>query len=194
MRRHGDGERRESHPYVRWGIGAGVLGALVVALFFGVLDLMAGQPLGTPSRLGSALFLSEAQTFDPAEHLQPLMVLGYSLVHGALFVGLALTAASLLLGSPRPRRLPSPPLLTLLLTGVFFVGLAALSTGFWFLTGSWLWNVLGAERVAIANGLASFAMAATIAYAIRTRAQRSPDAPTTARPAGAGSRVASPSA
>lgn len=167
---------RENHPYLRWGIGAGVLGALVVALFFGVLDLMAGRPFATPSALGAALFLSESQPSDPAQPPQGLMVLSYTLVHAALFVGLASVASTLLLGSPRPGRLPSPPVLVVLLTAIFFVGLGALSTGFWYLTGSWLWSLLGPERVAFANLLASFAMAVTLACAVRTRARQQPAA------------------
>lgn len=77
---------------ILFGVRSGVLGAFVVAVVFLGVDLAAGRPLWTPHLLGSALFLREA----PADAIRPVLVLGYTLTHGAVFVALGLLAASAL--------------------------------------------------------------------------------------------------
>jgi hypothetical protein len=153
-------------PYLRWGIGAGALGAFIVAAFFALLDLAAGRPLATPITLGSTLFMGDPTPQEPFSVLAA-MVVGYTLVHGAIFVGLATVTSSLVLGAER--RPPRPLWLGALLSVAFFVGLLVLSGGFGFLTGKSLWAVVGVGRFALANGLASVAMGALLAYAFRTR-------------------------
>jgi len=61
---HGGAPAREENPlrdlpYLRYGIPTGLVGAAVVAVFFLVVDLVAGQPLATPSALGATLFRGE---------------------------------------------------------------------------------------------------------------------------------------
>ena len=58
------------------GVTAGVVGAAGVALWFFVVDLLAGQPLHTPGLLGKAM----------------LSVLGHGIEHGVLFNAAAYTA------------------------------------------------------------------------------------------------------
>src|SRR5688572_16774181 len=93
----GTGALREILPYYRWGVAAGLLGAFVVAVYFLALDLAAGRPLATPNALGSALFLGAP--FDLARPISLTLIAGYTLVHGGLFLGLALLVSSLVLGS-----------------------------------------------------------------------------------------------
>ena len=57
------------------GLGAGTLGAAGVALWFFVVDLLAGQPLYTPALLGKAM----------------LSILGHGIEHGVLFNATAYT-------------------------------------------------------------------------------------------------------
>lgn len=57
------------------GVTAGVVGAAGVALWFFVVDLLAGQPLYTPGLLGKAM----------------LSVLGHGIEHGVLFNAAAYT-------------------------------------------------------------------------------------------------------
>ncbi|MDH3426995.1 MAG: hypothetical protein OEM23_01040, partial [Gemmatimonadota bacterium] len=44
-----------ANPMVRQGIAAGLIGALVVAVWFLIVDSIAGRPLFTPAALGSAM-------------------------------------------------------------------------------------------------------------------------------------------
>lgn len=61
----------------------GGLGGSAVALFFLVLDSLQGQPLYTPSLLGTVLFTDQAAT--AVTQVQVDMVAFYSLVHFAVF-------------------------------------------------------------------------------------------------------------
>ena len=61
----------------------GGLGGSAVALFFLVLDGLQGQPLYTPSLLGTALFTEQAATTVTQVHVD--MVAYYSLIHFAAF-------------------------------------------------------------------------------------------------------------
>jgi hypothetical protein len=68
------------------GIGAGIVGAAVIAIWFFVLDVFTGRPFYTPNILGSALFrpdvaLNELQTVP----ISMETVLIYTWVHGLAF-------------------------------------------------------------------------------------------------------------
>jgi len=68
------------------GMIAGVIGAAVVALWFLVLDTLAGRPLYTPTVLGTALF-GRGTLGDPALIApSPGMVAMFTWVHGLAFV------------------------------------------------------------------------------------------------------------
>jgi hypothetical protein len=45
----------EGHNSIREGAVAGVIGATAIAVWFGVIDVVAGRPLNTPSILGAGL-------------------------------------------------------------------------------------------------------------------------------------------
>src|SRR5438034_297894 len=79
------------------GIVAGVLGALTVALWFLVVDMMHGRPFYTPTVLGQALFgrgvwPATLETMPPSLD----MVLMFSWVHGLAFVVIGVVAAYLI--------------------------------------------------------------------------------------------------
>jgi hypothetical protein len=147
-------------PYLRFGILAGVLGALVVAVFFLVVDVAAGRPLATPTALGATLF--QGKPFDLSQPPSAPLIVGYTAVHGVVFVGLASITATLLLGARRS--LGSRAAITAILTAVFFAASSALFFGF-----TVLWELpeirgdLSAWRVLVANLLASLAMAVPLA-------------------------------
>jgi hypothetical protein len=65
---------------------SGVLGGSVVALFFLVVDAIGGQPLFTPSLMGSVLFSGASAETVSGVRLD--MVAWYSLVHFATFAAL----------------------------------------------------------------------------------------------------------
>jgi hypothetical protein len=79
------------------GIVAGILAAAAVALWFLVFDTVRGQPLYTPSVLGTALF-GRGTSLAPLEAtpVSTDMVLMFTWVHGLVFAGLGGIAARLL--------------------------------------------------------------------------------------------------
>jgi len=81
----------------REGMIAGVLGAAAVAVWFLLLDALAGRPLWTPTVLGTALFrrgtgLEAAATLPVSLE----MVAMFTWVHGLVFAALGGIAARLL--------------------------------------------------------------------------------------------------
>jgi len=66
------------------GIIAGVIGAVVVAIFFLVLDFMRGHPFYTPTLLGSALFLGKS--VEAVTSVSATMVFAYTGLHVLLFM------------------------------------------------------------------------------------------------------------
>lgn len=80
-----------THSTLREGTIAGVLGATVVAVWFLIVDVVAGHPLHTPEVLGAALFsiLGPIGAESATVH-----VVAYTIVHYLLFVaaGLVVTA------------------------------------------------------------------------------------------------------
>ncbi|HUF93529.1 MAG TPA: hypothetical protein VMR23_14220 [Candidatus Limnocylindria bacterium] len=76
------------------GIIAGVIGAATVAVWFLVLDTLAGHPLSTPTLLGTALFHRGTAVAVPGVSLE--MVLMFTWVHGLVFVALGGVASWLL--------------------------------------------------------------------------------------------------
>lgn len=84
--------RHAPHPVFRDGVVAGFIGATAIAVWFFVVDLVAGQPLLTPAALGRAVFSvlgTVPETERPIVH-----VLAYTAFHYAAFIALGVVAAS----------------------------------------------------------------------------------------------------
>ncbi len=89
---------RDSARLYQDGIVAGLLGAATVAIWFLVIDWLAGRPFYTPTVLGTALFRGGAGLGSP--EMLPVsleMVLMFTWVHALVFAMIG-GAASLLLG------------------------------------------------------------------------------------------------
>lgn len=68
---------------IREGVVAGLIAAAVVAVWFLILDLVSGQPFGTPARLGASV----ASLFGGTGGGSPtLYMLGYTVFHVIAFV------------------------------------------------------------------------------------------------------------
>jgi len=146
--------KRSLHAVLADGVVGGLLAGLVVALWFLVVDFVAGQPFHTPAVLAGALAGQDvvAPTFR--------LVAAYSLIHFGVFalLGVAMAAALAVLGTP-PR----------LLLGVVF-GLVAQELVFY--AGL---SLSGASRVAVvpwphvvaANVLSGFVLMAYLHRAAR---------------------------
>jgi len=136
------------------GIVAGILGALAVALWFLIFDSLRGQPLYTPSVLGTALF-GRGASLAPLESTPVSldMVLMFTWVHGLVFAGLGGIAARLLAVAERS---PHVGFGIILLFVIFEAGFTMAA----YLLAAPLLHALTWPAVVIANLLAAAVMAA----------------------------------
>lgn len=164
-----EASRPVAMPYLNAAVPVGLVGAGAVALFILILDVVAGQPLGTPNALGATLL--RGAPFDASAPIQPGLVFGYTLLHVATFIAVATAAVSAEFTLARA----GMPVYQQLVLGV--VGLAlALQIVFLVLTQlldlAWV-GELGFERILIANLIAAVAMGVTVHLRGETRRRAS---------------------
>ncbi|MCL4686294.1 hypothetical protein KJ059_16270 [Myxococcota bacterium] len=148
-------------PWVFEGILAGVIGAATVAVLFLVFDLLEGRPLWTPFALGAGLFRGEIP--PRGTPIEPVLITAYTVLHGGVFTAVGLLAASeLMTGS----RLPGAGSRSraLVLATLLLVAFSAIFAGFAALGVPGVMQLFGIGRIALANLLASGAMAVTLTY------------------------------
>ncbi len=144
-------EALRQHRTVREGILAGIIGATVVAIWFLIVDAIAGNVLFAPAALGSAIFFGAT---SPAQvTVDFTTVAGYTLIHYLAFIGVGLIAAAVVRGAE-----DSPPLvlglaLLFVVAETLFIGLVAIAAN-WIL-GSFAW-----WAIVVGNVLAALAMGA----------------------------------
>ena len=128
------------------GLAAGLIGAAAVALWFLIVDLVAGKPFFTPAMLGSAVFWGAR---DPAQvQVTYAAVIGYTMIHILAFCLVGTIAAAL---ASLVESFPS----TLFLVVVFF---AIFEFGFYVLVAVVAQALLGALAwwtVALGNLIAA---------------------------------------
>src|SRR3989442_7173790 len=77
---------------LREGFIAGLIGAGVVALWFLIVDIIAGRPFFTPAMLGSAVFWG---VHDPAlVVIEYSRIIGYTMIHVTAFILVGTVAAA----------------------------------------------------------------------------------------------------
>ncbi|MDT8437004.1 MAG: hypothetical protein RRA92_09655 [Gemmatimonadota bacterium] len=134
---------------LREGVLVGLLGAAAVAVWFLVVDSVAGRPLFTPAALGSVLLYG----VDAASHvtLSATTVLAYSLLHVTAFVLLGVISAALVV-----RIEQFPPLLFafVMLFVIYWTFVVFLTT----MLGTWLLRELAWWSVFAGNLLAAVVM------------------------------------
>ena len=153
--RESAGEGPRALPYLEAAIPVGVAGAVAVAGFVLLVDVLAGHPLGTPNALGATLLRGSA--FDPTAPVQPGLVFSYTLLHLATFVAVACAAVSAEFTLSRA----GVPLPLQLIGGILGLAtsLQAIFLSLTLLLGiSWIGS-LGFERVFVVNVVAAFSMA-----------------------------------
>jgi hypothetical protein len=143
------------HRVVREALFSALIGAVVVALWFLVLDLVQGRPLFTPAALGSAL-LYGARSAD-AVVVNATTVLTYTGLHFAAFGLVGLLAAALADAAET-----QPPLLIGI--ALLFVTFEALFLGLLAIAAGWLLGALQPWTIIVANLLAAAAMAGYLLY------------------------------
>lgn len=152
--------RSESTSIIEDGVLCGTLGAVVVAVFFLLLDTMRGEPMLTPTLLGSVLFLGKG--VDEVVSVAVPMVFAYTGVHVLLFMVAGLVVAWMV---SQFERNPQFGLVLLLI----FLLFESVLFGFEVTLVPNLVGALGAWAVGLANLLSAVVM---IGYLLR----RHPDA------------------
>ena len=129
----------------REGIVAGLLGAAGVAVWFLLYDLAAGMPLRTPALLGAAVFHGLR---DPNAVVVTLpLVLQYTVLHGAAFIGFGCAAAGLLALADREPRLLFGFVMLFCCFEVFVLAMIATLAEWLFETLAW-WTILTGNLLA----------------------------------------------
>jgi len=139
----------QQRPVVMKGLVTGLVGAVAVAAWFFLRDLVAGAPLHTPAALGSALLLGAAGPADVSVTFG--LVATYTVVHIAAFVvaGIALVALA-----EHVERAPAMAVLVVLA----FIVLEALVVAILAVGAEWVLGTLGWWSVAVGNLLAVLTM------------------------------------
>src|SRR5207244_452250 len=106
---------------LREGIVAGVIGAVVVAVWFLVVDTLRGHPLETPMFLGAALFFG-VKTPVMGAGISLMPVLGYTVVHGLAFVAFGIIAAAVIAATEREPALVIAVVILFACFETFFLG------------------------------------------------------------------------
>lgn len=140
----------ESYGTIREGVTAGLIGAVLVAVWFLALDLLAGRPFFTPAALGSVLVGDAASAADV--NVAAVPVIAYTVVHVFAFIITGLVAAAVFEAAERTSD-------AVLLGGVllFFV-FEAFSIGLLAIVSRWLLDVLSWWSIAAANLIAAAGM------------------------------------
>jgi len=84
----------ESHSPIREGTVAGIIGAMSVALWFLIVDSIAGRPFFTPAVLGASLFDLLGAGFGGRGLFTH--VAAYTVIHFAAFIAIGILAASIM--------------------------------------------------------------------------------------------------
>ena len=141
---------------LREGVVAGVLGAVIVALWFLAIDTIQGEPFRTPQLLATA-FLRQT---DPVA-----AVFSYTIVHGFAFLAFGIVASLLVAAAERQ---PVFVIALVILFTVFEVG----SFGAIVIAANWVLNEVAGWTIFVANLLAASAMLAYFFRRHRTLAHR----------------------
>jgi hypothetical protein len=131
------------------GLMVGLIGAVTVAVWFFILDMVRGSPFFTPAALGSTVFLG-VRDLDSVQ-VTVGIILGYSAVHLAAFILLG----TLVVVIARRARTTPPLILGALLV---FVTFQALFMGVLAIAAEHLLGALAWWGVAIGNLLAAVTM------------------------------------
>lgn len=145
----------EDLPWIVEGLSAGLFGAVSIAAYFGILDLVAGRPLFTPHALGSVLFHGALPT--PGAPTELVLAAAYTAMHATVFTAVGfLVAFEVFSGTKLPGRTGLRR--NLLLTIVLFLVFQLLFLGFDVFVGRGIGSLLGYGHVSFANLLAAGAM------------------------------------
>lgn len=139
----------QTHRVTRHGIYAGILGALVVACWFLIIDSILRQPLYTPAALATVLF--RGAPTPAAVDISFAPILGYTLAHFAFFVLFGVAVSGLAKQVSRFPPLALGIIVLFVVFEVFFVAMVAM-------LGGWILEELAWWSILIGNILAALVM------------------------------------
>jgi hypothetical protein len=108
-----------AHSTLREGLLTGLIGGLVVAVWYIAVDFGRGRPLYTPNVLGQVFVGRDTM---PTVHIEPQAVAEYSLLHFGVFLLLGLVLATLTHMAVRNPALRMGVWLGLVISFMFFLG------------------------------------------------------------------------
>jgi hypothetical protein len=141
----------ERHGIIREGAIAGIIGATVVALWFLIIDLVAGHLFFTPQLLGRSVL----SVFGPrGGEGAVFLVAFYTVIHYAAFILVGIIAAAIVRAGEREPTLLAGALILFVAIEIGFYGLTAL------LAQASPLGTLAWYQIGLANLLAALAMGA----------------------------------
>ena len=141
------------YPVLFEGLATGLVGATVVAVWFLLVDLLAGSPLHTPAALGSALLLGAEDATEIELNVGVLAV--YSLLHLSAFIAVGMAFSWMVQQLHRAPPFGARALTVLLAIEGLFLGSLGMASG-------WIVQEMGWVTILVANGLAVAGMSAWI--------------------------------
>lgn len=133
------------------GLYAGLIGAVLVAAWFLILDTIAGHPFRTPSLLGTWIIHGPGAVVDGM--IDPAMVAAYTAVHMVVFVLIGTVASYLVALSDRQ---PMAGVGLIFLFAIFEVGFFVFAA----VMGGDVIGKLGPWAIGVGNLVAALGMAA----------------------------------
>lgn len=135
----------QAHDVTRRGIVAGLLGAVVVAVWFLIVDSVLREPLFTPSALAAVLF--EGGASPDAIEVGAGPALAYSIIHFSFFLVFGVALAAIVFQVEQFPPLSLGLIVLLVVFNVFFVSMVAV-LGRWVLAEVAWWSIMAGNFLA----------------------------------------------
>jgi len=138
---------------VREGVVSGVIGGVIVAVWFLIYDIATGHPFHTPALLGAIVFNALQQPESVA--VSTAVVLGYTVLHFFAFIMFGIASSILMVASEREPVLALGELILFVwfelcfVAFVTFLDITAVEEIGW-------WNIIGGNILALAAIIAYF--------------------------------------
>jgi hypothetical protein len=138
---------------VREGVVSGIIGGVIVAVWFLIYDVAKGQPFHTPALLGAIVFNALQQPGSFA--VSTALVLGYTVLHFFAFIMFGIASAILMVASEREPVLALGELILFVWFELCFVAFVTFLDANTVEEIGW-WNIIGGNIAALAAIIAYF--------------------------------------
>jgi hypothetical protein len=132
------------------GVAAGIIGAVILSLWFLIIDYAAGQSLRTPSILGTVILGGAS-----GSAISLPMVIGYTALHFIAFIAFGIAASILVFGSEREPLLALGVLVLFLWFEVSFLGCVTVVNAAALEQLGW-WRIIAGNLLALAGMVGYF--------------------------------------